>query len=161
MLVLPVANAPARCEVVVRSDRLKPESDRRRHTMLRKTVLVLSASLTLAAAAIVPNAALAFLLPLPPPHLAGLPVPHLGAPGPHLGPLSPRLGGPAPYARFGGRAAGYGYGRSARSGYGRGAWQQQYGGYGGSGGSGGSYSDGGCYSSYTSSGRRVSVCDED
>lgn len=148
--------------------------------MLRKTVLVLSASALLGVVAVAPNAALAFLPPPPVPHLAGPPpVPHLG--GPHLGGLPPHAGAPAALGRFGGpagrpsglsrlngRATGYGsgyrsgrYAHSGRGDYGgrhnRGRYSR-YGYYGGDGG--GSYSDDGCYSTYTSSGRRVTVCDD-
>src|SRR5262249_47247154 len=111
--------------------------------MLRKTVLTLSAGALLAAAAIAPNAALAFLPPPPMGGLGGLP--HLGPPPmahlgglPHPGGLGPRFGGLAPRAnlggatgrfsgppRPGGRATGYGYGRSARSGYGRDGWRHR------------------------------------
>ncbi len=114
------------------------------------------------------------------PHLGGSPLPHLGGPAPRLGDLPPRgpaprasLGGPASrlngLSRFGGRAAasgygrsgGYGYSRSADSGYGRGEWRHRYGRYGVYiAGSGSSSSDDGCYYTYTSSGRRVMVCDE-
>ena len=157
--------------------------------MLRKTLLTLSASALLAAAAIVPNAALAFGPPPLPmgglgglPHLGGPPpMAHLGGP-PHLGGLPHGLGGPGPRAslgggagrfnglsRFGGRAStsgygrsgGYGYGRSGHSGYGRGEWRR-YGRYAAdAAGSSSSYSDYSCYYRYTSSGRRIRVCEED
>lgn len=142
--------------------------------MLRKTRLTLYASALLGAAAMAPNAALAFFPPPPPgglggppplAHLGPPPMAHLGGP-PHLGGLPhARLGGPAGrsagLSRFGGRAAGSGYGRSAHSGYGRGEWRHRYGRYGAYvSGSDGSSSDDGCSSTYTSSGRRVTVCDE-
>jgi hypothetical protein len=157
--------------------------------MLRKTLLTLCASALLGAAAMAPNTALAFLPPPPGglggpppvPHLVG-PPPHLGGPPPHLGGLPPRLGGPPPHARFGGpaghpsglsrfggRAAGYGHGRSA--GYGssrsaRSSYGDSYSRYRHRGrydvyvdGADTSYSDDGCYYTY-SRGRRVMVCDE-
>jgi hypothetical protein len=153
--------------------------------MLRKTFLILSSSAVLGAAVLASNSALAFgPLPLPPmgglPHLGGPPpMAHLGG-LPHFGGLPARAGGPAPRASFGGpagrfnglsggrsaayghgRSAGYGYGRSGYSRYGRGEWRHRYERYGAyAGGSDGYSSDGGCSYTYTSSGRRVAVCDD-
>jgi hypothetical protein len=160
--------------------------------MLRKTLSALSASAVLAAATIVPSAALAFLPPPPPMgHLGPPPMAHLGAPPmAHLGgppgvgralphaSLGAPMGRAAGLSRFGGRTAGYGagrasshgYGRSASTGYGRSGRSSydhgysrnrhwgRYGVYGDA--SGASSSDGGCYYTYTSSGRRVAVCDD-
>src|SRR5262249_30357465 len=101
------SNAPsARCRPLCAA--LIPRiRDRRRYTMLPKALLTLSAGAMLAAVAIAPNSALAFL---PPPPIGGLGgLPHLGPPPmahlgglPHLGGVGPRLGGPGP--RFGGPA---------------------------------------------------------
>jgi hypothetical protein len=120
--------------------------------MLRKTLLILSASAMLGAAVIASNGALAFgppPLPGGPPHFLGLggppQLPRLGGP-PHLaGPGGPaglsRLGGPGSNggghglqgnvhglqghsAAYGhGHTAAYGYGHSARYGYGHGEWR--------------------------------------
>ena len=120
--------------------------------MLRKTLLILSASATLGAGVIASNGALAFGPPPlpgiggPPPGLGGPPrfpglagPPHLGGPGGPAG-LS-HLGGPGFHAgvhglqgnahglqghsaAYGhGHSAAYGYGHSARYGYGHGEWR--------------------------------------
>ena len=148
--------------------------------MLRNIRLTLCAGAMLAAAAIAPNAALAFGLPLPLPRLGlaglhpglgGLPLHHFGGSLPHAG-----LGGP-------GRLGHGGYPGLARSGvpsgvrggarYGRGGYAHsgsrqrdwgRYAGYGAGYGSGyGSGSDGddGCSYTYTSGGRRVLVCSDE
>ena len=143
--------------------------------MLRKTLLTLSASAILTAATIAPNAALAFGLPLPLPHLGlgglhpGIGVPHMlghfGGPPPRVG-LSapPRLGrgGSPGLARSGvlsrvPRSARYGRSGYAHSGSRHRDWGR-YAGYGS--GSDGSNADDGCYYTYTSSGRRVLVCSD-
>jgi hypothetical protein len=159
--------------------------------MLRKTLLALCSSVAVGTAAMAPNAALAFFPPPPMgglgglPHLGPPPMAHLGG-LPHPGGLPPRAGGPAPRAglggaagrfnglpRSGGRAAASGYGRSGGNGYarsggysygrsGHGYGRYRHGRYGVDvAGSGSSYSDDSCYYSYTSSGRRIRVCDED
>jgi hypothetical protein len=154
--------------------------------MLRKTLSALSASAVLAAATIVPSAALAFFPPPPPmahlgpppmAHLGPPPMAHLGGP-PGVGRALPHagLGGPGHAAgpsRFGGRTAGYGAGRASSQGYGRSAstgysrsGRSSYGRYGhwgryvGYGAASGGYSDSGCSYAYTSSGRRIAVCDD-
>jgi hypothetical protein len=152
--------------------------------MLRKTLLTLCASALLGAAAMAPNTALAFF-PLPPPGaLGGLPpLAHLGPPPiAHLGGLPhARLGGPAGrpagLSRFGGRAAGYGAGRASSHGYGRAtsagysrsgrssydhsySRYRHWGRYVGYGSASGGSNDDGCSYAYTSSGRRIAVCDD-
>jgi hypothetical protein len=117
-------------------------------------------------------------------HLGPPPMAHLGGPPPmaHLGGLPhARLGGPAGrpagLSRFGGRAAGYGagrasshgYGRSTSAGYnrsGRSSYDRSYsryrhwGRYVGYGSASGRSNDDGCSYAYTSSGRRIAVCDD-
>lgn len=163
---------------------LKPASDRRRYTMLRKTLLTLAASALLGAVAVASNSADAFgPPPLPgiggPPAIGGLGgPPHLPGPGglpPHLGGL-PRLGpGGPPHGRLGGppglsRRGGTGgrsrhagsngsrAGRHADSGYDRSGRHHRgryYGDYGyGYSSDDDSYSDGACYYTY-SHGRRT------
>lgn len=155
--------------------------------MLRNTRLTLCAGAMLAAAAIAPNAALAFgLLPIHPLGLGGL---HLDLAGPHplprFGGIPPRAGlagpprlglsGPARvgrdgfsgFARSGVPSGVRGSARYGRSGYAQGGSRHRdrgrYAGYRSGYGSGSAGSDGddGCYYTYTSGGRRVSICSDD
>ena len=153
--------------------------------MLRNIRLTLCAGAMLAAAAIAPNSALAFgLLPIHPLGLGGLhlglagphPLPHFGGISPRAGLAGPRVGlsGPARVGRdgFAGVARSSvpsGVRGSAR--YERGAYAHggsrhrdrgRYADYGSGYGSGSAGSDGddGCYYTYTSGGRRVSVCSD-
>jgi len=87
------------------------------------------------------------------------------------------MGRAAGLSRFGGRTAGYGagrasshgYGRSASTGYGRSgrssydhgySRNRHWGRYGGYGSASGGSNDDGCSYAYTSSGRRIAVCDD-
>jgi hypothetical protein len=135
------------------------------------------------ALAFLPPPPMGHLGPPPMAHLGAPPMAHFGGP-PGVGRALPHasLGAPTGHAaslsRFGGRTAGYGAGRASGHGYGRSAstgysrsgrssyghgysrnrhWGR-YGVYGDA--SGASSSDGGCYYTYTSSGRRVAVCDD-
>lgn len=153
--------------------------------ILRKTLIILATSAVLGAAAIAPNAALAFGPPPPPPAFAGPPrglagplpgvgaLPRAGLSGP---PSRAGVGGAAGVPRFGnapglrggsrgyqgnlqGRSASSSYGRSGNYGYGRyGSRNRYYGAYvSGSGSS--SYANDGCYYTYSyRQHRRVTVC---
>jgi hypothetical protein len=144
--------------------------------MLRKTFLTVSVGAMLAAVSLTPNGVFAFGPPplglggpppvglAGPPHLGPGGPPHLGGHPPALGPRAPSAigrGGPASLDRSGSagvaRSGSHAYGRN-RGRDGRGA---RYGVaiY----GEGGSYtasSNDNCHYSYTSSGRRVAVCDD-